>query len=60
MCLLVGGQERLLCSVLGVLLTAEHVTAERQNAGLVAIVEDLEGLVMPVPDRGNKPLIFEL
>jgi hypothetical protein len=58
--LLVGGQKRLLCRVLGVLLTAEHVTAERQNARLVAVVEDLEGLVMAVADRGNKPLIFEL
>src|SRR5437763_8020480 len=57
--LLVGGQKRLLCSVLGVLLTTEHVTAERQDAGLVAIVEDLEGLVMAVPNRGNKPLIFK-
>jgi hypothetical protein len=58
--LLVRGQKCLLYSVLGVFLTAEHVTAEREDARVVALVEDLEGRVMAVPNRGNEPLIFEL
>ena len=52
-----GGREHLLEHVLGVLLGAEHVAAEGEQARLVALHQRLEGAVMPAPDERDELLV---
>ena len=52
-----GGGEDLLQHVLRVLLRAEHVAAEGEQARLVALDERLEGAVMAAPGEGDQPLV---
>jgi hypothetical protein len=52
-----GGREDLLQHVLGVLLRAEHVAAEGEQARLIALDQGLERPVMPAPDERDQPLI---
>ena len=51
------GGEDLLQHVLGVLLGAEHVAAEREQPRLVAADERLEGAVVAAPDERDEPLV---
>jgi hypothetical protein len=52
-----GGGEHLLKHVLGVLLGAEHVAAEGEQAGLVALDQRLESAVVTAPDQRDEPLV---
>jgi hypothetical protein len=51
------GGEDLLEHVLGVLLAAEHVATEGEQAGLVTLNQSLESAVMPAPDERDQALI---
>jgi hypothetical protein len=51
------GDEDLLQDVLGILTLGEHVPAERQQAGLVAGEERLEGHVLTATGHGNQTLV---
>jgi hypothetical protein len=53
----VGVREHLLKHVLGVLGRAEHVTAERQQARVIAIEQRLEGTVVPGADQRDQALV---
>nr|WP_228430995.1 hypothetical protein [Baekduia soli] len=52
-----GGGEDLLQHVLGVLAGAEHVPAEREQAGLVAADERLVGRLVAAPGQGDQALV---
>ena len=56
----VGRDEHLLEGVLGLLLVAEHVAAERQELRRVALVDDLEGRRVAGPDLGDEPGVSAL
>src|SRR5436190_19876931 len=49
--------EHLLKHVLGVLHRADEMTAERQQARLVAVEQDLESAVVPVTDQSDETLV---
>ncbi len=49
--------EDLLQHVLGVLLRAEHVAAEREQPRLVALNERLEGAVMAAANQSDESLV---
>jgi len=53
----VGGDEYLLQDVLGVLLAAQHVSAEGKEPGAVPLDQDLEGPLVAGPGQGNQPLL---
>ena len=53
----VGGDEDLLEHVLRVLLRVEQVPAEGEQAGLVAVEQDLEGPIVPVANQSDEPLV---
>ena len=53
----VGGDEDLLQHVLGVLRRVEQVPAERQQAGLVTVEQDLERPIVPVANQGDELLV---
>ena len=55
----VGGYEGLLDSVLGLLLGAEHVAAEREQPAVVAVVDHLECGFVPAPDLVDQALVGE-
>ena len=50
----IGGQERVLHDVLGLLARAEHVLAERQQLAVVRVVERLERRVIPSARGGDQ------
>ena len=50
-------REDLLQHVLGVLLRAEHVPAEREQPRLIALHERLEGAVVAAPDQSDELLV---
>ena len=49
--------EHLLEHVLGVLGRAQHVAAEGEQARVVAVEEDLEGVIVAVADQRDEPLV---
>ena len=55
-----GRDEHLLEGVLGLLLVAEHVAAERQQLAGVPLVDDLEGRLVAGPDLGDEPGVTAL
>ena len=56
----VGRDEHLLEGVLGLLLVAQHVAAERQELRGMALVDDLEGRRIAGPDLGDEPGVTTL
>ena len=54
-----GGDEGLLERVLGLVARAEHVAAEGEDAGVVAVVEHLERGLVPAPELLDQPLVAE-
>ena len=56
----IRAQERLLQRVLAVLAVAEHVPAERQQRGVMAIVEDLERTLVARAHQRRQALVVEL
>ncbi len=53
----VGGGEHLLQDVLGVLLRGQHVPAEGEQPGPVAVEQHLEGADAARPDGSDQPLV---
>ena len=49
----VGGQERVLHGVLGLLRVTQHVPAEGQDRAMMAVVNRLEGTSIPFPNKGD-------
>ena len=52
-----GRQERVLDGVLGLLARAEHVAAEAEDRGVVAVVERLERAFVAAADERDEPLV---
>jgi hypothetical protein len=52
-------QERLLERVLAVLPVADHVAAEREQRGVMAVVQDLERGNVTAPHERREALIVE-
>src|SRR5204863_2188089 len=52
-----GGGEDLLEDVFRILTRGQHVAAERQQAGLVAADQRLEGVVVAAADQRDQPLV---
>ena len=53
----VGRGEGVLDGVLGLLARTEHVPAEAEDAGAVALEDDLEGELVTAPDLLDEPLV---
>jgi hypothetical protein len=49
--IVVGSEEGVLNRILGLLRTAKHVAAERQNLAVVTVVQGLEGGSAALPDK---------
>ena len=55
----VGGGEGLLQGVLRLLATAQHVAAEREQAAVVAVVDDLEGVVVAGAHASDESIVAD-
>jgi hypothetical protein len=53
----VGGSEHLLEDIFRVLLRAEHVATEREQARAIALEEELKGAVVPASNERDQALV---